>query len=66
MTDEEFEALKEECRQQRLRGVARHHSYELATHSRLYRMYVAERNRRDTLAIDAAMERYHRILEAAQ
>ena len=66
MTDEEFEALKEECRQERLRGLARHWSYELARHDRLYRMYQKEKARRDTLAIDAAMERYHRIMESAE
>ncbi len=66
MTDEEFEALKNECRQQRLRGLARHHSYELAYHSYLFRKYQHEKARRDTIAIDAAMERFNRILEAAE
>ena len=63
MTDDEFEALKEECRQQRLRGIAGHHSYQLPIHTALYRKYQKEKARRDTIAIDQAMERYHRILE---
>lgn len=66
MDDAEFEALKEECRQMRLRGEAGHWSYELAVHTALFKKYRRERDRRDTIAIDAAMEKFQRILEAAE
>jgi hypothetical protein len=66
MTDQEFEALKEECRQQRLRGLARHWSYQVAEHSYLFRKYLHEKARRDTIEIDAAMGRFQEILEAAE
>lgn len=65
MTDEEFEALKEQCRQERKRGLARHWSYELAFHSYLYRRYLQERQRRDLAAIDEVLSRTTQLMEAA-
>lgn len=63
MTDEQFEALKELCRQERARGLAGHHSYLKARHMNFYLAYVAERQRRDIEAIDKA---FGRISEAAE
>jgi hypothetical protein len=66
MTDQEFEDLKATLRQQRLLGEAGHWSYELGYHSYLFRKYNREKQRRDNIAINAAMDRYHRIVEAAE
>lgn len=66
MTDEEFSNLREHCRQQRLLALARHHSYEWANHNRSFQIYLKEKARRDTIAIDDAMGRFQQILEAAE
>lgn len=65
MTDHEFEALKERCRQMRLRGLAGHPSYHWSVHYGLYQKYLHEKSRRDAAEIDAAMAKMEQLLEAA-
>ena len=67
MSDAEFDALKQRCREERARGLAGHWTYDLPRHRAIYAQCLEENQRRDIAAIDAAFERAsQRITEAAE